>query len=87
MLAVLGYPDVVRAAERVPEVLAAGPIGLEGMDRFLVDNEFTRRSYRETLALLPPGDAWLLVEFGGESREEALERARRLMVRDRRRSW
>ena len=76
VLAVLGYPDVVRAAESVPEVLAAEPIGLEGMDRFLVDNEFTRRSYRETLALLPPGDAWLLVEFGGESREEALERAR-----------
>jgi FAD/FMN-containing dehydrogenase/Fe-S oxidoreductase len=78
VLAVLGYPDVVRAAESVPEVLAAGPIGLEGMDRFLVDNEFTRRSYRETLALLPPGDAWLLVEFGGESLKEALERARRL---------
>ncbi|HTG31414.1 MAG TPA: FAD-linked oxidase C-terminal domain-containing protein [Thermoanaerobaculia bacterium] len=78
VLAVLGYPDVVRAAESVPEVLAAGPIGLEGMDRFLVDNEFTRRSYPETLALLPPGDAWLLVEFGGESREEALERARQL---------
>jgi FAD/FMN-containing dehydrogenase/Fe-S oxidoreductase len=78
VLAVLGYPDVVSAAESVPEVLAAGPIGLEGMDRFLVDNEFTRRSYRETLALLPPGNAWLLVEFGGESREEALERARRL---------
>jgi FAD/FMN-containing dehydrogenase/Fe-S oxidoreductase len=78
VLAVLGFPDVVSAAESVPEVLAAGPIGLEGMDRFLVDNEFTRRSYRETLALLPPGNAWLLVEFGGENREEALERARRL---------
>jgi FAD/FMN-containing dehydrogenase/Fe-S oxidoreductase len=82
VLAVLGYPDVVRAAESVPEVLAAGPIGLEGMDRFLVDNEFTRRSYPETLALLPPGNAWLLVEFGGENREEALERARRLMIRE-----
>jgi FAD/FMN-containing dehydrogenase/Fe-S oxidoreductase len=82
VLAVLGYPDVVSAAESVPEVLKAEPIGLEGMDRFLVDNEFTRRSYRETLALLPQGDAWLLAEFGGESREEALERARRLMVRE-----
>jgi FAD/FMN-containing dehydrogenase/Fe-S oxidoreductase len=78
VLVVLGYEDVVRAAESVPEVLAAEPIGLEGMDRFLVDNEFTRRSYRETLSLLPPGNAWLLVEFGGGSREEALERARRV---------
>lgn len=78
VLAVLGYEDVVRAAESVPEVLQAAPIGLEGMDRFLVDNDYARRSYRETLALLPPGNAWLLVEFGGETREEAVERARRL---------
>ncbi|HEY0558166.1 MAG TPA: FAD-binding and (Fe-S)-binding domain-containing protein [Thermoanaerobaculia bacterium] len=78
VLLVLGYPDVVRAAEAVPEVLAAGPIGLEGMDRFLVDNELTRRSYRETLAQLPPGDAWLMVEFGGETLGEAREKARSL---------
>ncbi len=55
VLVVLGYPDVIHAAEHVPEVLAAGPIGLEGMDRFLVDNEFTRRSYREALSRLPEG--------------------------------
>ncbi len=78
VLVVLGYEDVVRAAESVPEVLREGPIGLEGMDRFLVDNDYVRRSYRETLALLPPGNAWMMVEFGGETREEALERARRL---------
>jgi FAD/FMN-containing dehydrogenase/Fe-S oxidoreductase len=78
VLVVLGYEDVVRAAESVPEVLQAEPIGLEGMDRFLVDNDYVRRSYRDTLALLPPGNAWLLVEFGGETLEEARERARRL---------
>jgi FAD/FMN-containing dehydrogenase/Fe-S oxidoreductase len=78
VLVVLGYPDVIRAAEAVPGVLAAGPIGLEGMDRFLVDNEFTHRSYRETLSRLPPGNAWLMVEFGGATREEAAEQARRL---------
>ncbi len=78
VLLVLGYEDIIRAAEHVPEVLAAAPIGLEGMDRFLVDNDFTRRSYRETLSRLPPGNAWLLVEFGGDSPEEAAGRARRL---------
>jgi FAD/FMN-containing dehydrogenase/Fe-S oxidoreductase len=78
VLLVLGFADVVRAAEAVPEVLAAGPIGLEGMDRFLVDNELTRRSYRETLSSLPPGDAWLMVEFGGETLEEAVAQARPL---------
>jgi FAD/FMN-containing dehydrogenase/Fe-S oxidoreductase len=76
VLLVLGYPDVVRAAEAVPELLGAKPYGLEGMDRFLVDNELTRRSYRETLSRLPPGDAWLLVEFGGETLEEAVAQAR-----------
>jgi FAD/FMN-containing dehydrogenase/Fe-S oxidoreductase len=79
-LVVLGFADVVAAAERVPEVLAAGPIGLEGMDRFLVDNEFTRRSYPETLSRLPAGDAWLLVEIGAGSREEAEAQGRGLMA-------
>lgn len=78
VLVVLGYEDVVQAAEAVPEILKAQPLGLEGMDRFLVDNEFTRRSYREVLDLLPLGDAWLLVEIGGETRKEAEERARPL---------
>ncbi|HEY9420383.1 MAG TPA: FAD-binding oxidoreductase, partial [Thermoanaerobaculia bacterium] len=78
VLVVLGYEDVVQAAEAVPEILEAKPLGLEGMDRFLVDNEFTRRSYREVLDLLPLGDAWLLVEIGGETRVEAEERARSL---------
>jgi FAD/FMN-containing dehydrogenase/Fe-S oxidoreductase len=78
VLAVLGYPDVVLAAEAVPAILAAAPIGLEGMDRFLVDNDFTRRAYQAALDLLPPGNAWLLVEFGGTSRAEAAEQARQL---------
>jgi FAD/FMN-containing dehydrogenase/Fe-S oxidoreductase len=78
VLVLLGYPDVVRAAEAVPAVLAAAPIGLEGMDRFLIDNDFTRRAYREAIDLLPPGNAWLLVEFGGASRAEATEQARQL---------
>jgi FAD/FMN-containing dehydrogenase/Fe-S oxidoreductase len=79
VLLVLGCSDIVAAAERVPEVLAAGPIGLEGMDRFLVDNEFTHRLYGETISRLPPGEAWLMVEIGGDSREEAADRARGLM--------
>lgn len=78
VLVVLGYGDIVQAAEAVPEILKAEPLGLEGMDRFLVDNEFTRRSYPEVLEILPPGDAWLLVEIGGDTREEAEERARPL---------
>lgn len=81
VLLVLGYPDVFQAADHVLEVLEAGPAGLEGMDRSLVDSDFTRRSFGEVLARLPAGDAWLLAEFSGETREEAASRARSLIGR------
>jgi FAD/FMN-containing dehydrogenase/Fe-S oxidoreductase len=79
VLLVLGYPDVFHAADHVPEVMSSGPIGLEGMDRFLVDNEFTRRSHLQVLETLPAGDGWLLAEFGGATREEAAAQAWELM--------
>jgi FAD/FMN-containing dehydrogenase/Fe-S oxidoreductase len=66
-LLVLGYPDVFQAADHVLEVLEARPIGLEGMDRFLVENDFTRQSYRDVLSRLPAGNAWLLAEFADEA--------------------
>jgi FAD/FMN-containing dehydrogenase/Fe-S oxidoreductase len=79
VLLVLGYPDIFQAADHVLEVLGSKPIGLEGMDRFLVENDFTRRSHRAVLETLPAGDAWLLAEFGGATRDEAMARARLLM--------
>jgi FAD/FMN-containing dehydrogenase/Fe-S oxidoreductase len=81
VLLVLGFPDVLAAARAVPRVLDSVPEGLEGMDRFLVDNDFTRRAHRAVLDRLPAGNAWLLVEFGGESRAEAAARARDLVAR------
>jgi FAD/FMN-containing dehydrogenase/Fe-S oxidoreductase len=84
-LLVLGYPDVYAAAEHVPEVLDAGPIGLEGVDETLVDDMKAMRIHPEDVALLPPGRGWLLVEFGGAAREESHARARRLMETLRRR--
>jgi FAD/FMN-containing dehydrogenase/Fe-S oxidoreductase len=79
-LLVLGYPDVFAAADHVLEVLEAEPAGLEGMDRSLLDSDFTRRSYGEVLARLPAGDAWLLAELSGETREEAAAKARGLLA-------
>jgi FAD/FMN-containing dehydrogenase/Fe-S oxidoreductase len=78
VLLVLGYEDVFAAADHVMEILDAGPIGLEGMDRFLVENDFTRRTFRDVLSGLPPGGAWLLAEFDGEARETARGLAGRL---------
>jgi FAD/FMN-containing dehydrogenase/Fe-S oxidoreductase len=77
VLVVLGYEDVFAAADHVLEILDARPIGLEGMDRFLVENDFTRRAFRDVLAGLPPGGAWLMAEFDG-SDQDVREAARRL---------
>jgi FAD/FMN-containing dehydrogenase/Fe-S oxidoreductase len=79
VLLVVGYPDVFECADRVPEVMAHRPIGLEGIDDLLV--EFTRRKHLnpEGLALLPPGRGWLFVEFGASTSEEAESQARGLI--------
>ncbi|HYN21611.1 MAG TPA: FAD-linked oxidase C-terminal domain-containing protein, partial [Thermoanaerobaculia bacterium] len=79
-LLVLGYPDVYTAADHTPEILRFGPIGLEGFDDVLIDSQRRKGLLLEDLLLLPEGHGWLLVELGGESREEADERARTLMA-------
>jgi len=79
-LAVVAYPDISICGDRVPEVMSYGPIGLEGIDELLV--EFTRRKNLnpEGLALLPPGNGWLLAEFGGDTQKESDERAGRMVT-------
>jgi FAD/FMN-containing dehydrogenase/Fe-S oxidoreductase len=78
-LLVLGYPDVYHAADHVPEILELGPIGLEGVDDVLVDDMQILGMHTSELDLLPDGKGWLLVEFGGETVEEADDRARACM--------
>ncbi|HEX7127671.1 MAG TPA: FAD-linked oxidase C-terminal domain-containing protein, partial [Thermodesulfobacteriota bacterium] len=80
-LLVLGYPDVYAAGDRVPEVLEAGPIGLEGLDDRLVQDMVASGIHPEGVRLLPDGHGWLLVEFGGETKAESDGRARALMDR------
>lgn len=70
-LVVLGYPDVYTAADRIPDILAFRPIGLEGMDHRLTDDMRRKGLGAAGLRLLPEGRGWLLVEFGGETEEEA----------------
>jgi FAD/FMN-containing dehydrogenase/Fe-S oxidoreductase len=79
VLLVLAYADIFQCADRVPEIMAHGPIGLEGVDHLLV--EYTRRKglNSEGLTLLPEGGGWLLAEFGGATQAEAESQARKLM--------
>jgi FAD/FMN-containing dehydrogenase/Fe-S oxidoreductase len=78
-LLVLGYPDIYTAGDHVTEPLPFGPIGLEALDDTFIQDMKKKGMHPEHLDMMPPGKAWLLVEFGGKSKEEADARARRLM--------
>jgi FAD/FMN-containing dehydrogenase/Fe-S oxidoreductase len=78
-LLVLGYPDVFSAGDHVPELLAFKPIGLEGIDDRLIDDMKKARIHPEDIELLPEGKGWLLVEFGGDTKEDSDARAREAM--------
>jgi FAD/FMN-containing dehydrogenase/Fe-S oxidoreductase len=80
VLALLGYPDIYRAADEVMEVMGHQPIGLEGFDDRLIADMRKKGLHPEGRALLPEGGGWLLVEFGGASRDEAADKARALMA-------
>lgn len=78
-LLVLGYPDVYHAGDHVTQVGDFGPIGLEGIDDRLISYIRRKGERINELTFLPPGGGFLLVEFGGDSMEEADEKAHRLM--------
>jgi FAD/FMN-containing dehydrogenase/Fe-S oxidoreductase len=83
-LLVLAFPDIYRAADEVMAVLEANPIGLEAVDEVIVRNLRRKAKLRRELGLLPDGEAWLLVEFGASTREDAEGAARALQARMRR---
>jgi len=76
VLVVAGFADIYAAADAVPAVLAAGPIACEGLDQRIIGGLRERGLRLEDIALLPPGAAWLMVEFGADTEAEAIERAR-----------
>jgi FAD/FMN-containing dehydrogenase/Fe-S oxidoreductase len=78
VLVVRGFPDIFAAGDAVPEILAAGPIACEGLDDRIIGGLRERGLRLDDIALLPPGTGWLMVEFGGDTAEEALEKARRI---------
>jgi FAD/FMN-containing dehydrogenase/Fe-S oxidoreductase len=75
-LVVLGFADIGAAGDAVPRVLAAGPIACEGLDEAIIGGLRERRLRLDDIALLPPGKAWLMVEFGGDTEKEAIEKAK-----------
>jgi FAD/FMN-containing dehydrogenase/Fe-S oxidoreductase len=79
-LLLLGYPDVYRAGDHVPMIRKYKPIGLEGIDDVLINAMKIKRLHPRDLEILPPGKGWLLIEFGGNSKEESDAPAKKLMA-------
>jgi FAD/FMN-containing dehydrogenase/Fe-S oxidoreductase len=78
VLVVRGFPDIFAAGDAVPEVLRAGPIACEGLDERIIGGLRERGLRLDDIALLPPGEGWLMVEFGGDTLEEATAKAKRV---------
>jgi FAD/FMN-containing dehydrogenase/Fe-S oxidoreductase len=77
-LLVAGFADVFTAADHVPEALAHGPIGLEGIDAEFLDDLRAKSLHLDKLGEFPPGGGFLLVEFGADDPSAAHARAERL---------
>ena len=78
-LMIAGFEDAATAADNVPLVMEHRPLGLEGVDETLIDDMTLVGKHKRELSLLPDGRGWLLIETGGETREEADDRAREIM--------
>jgi len=79
VLLVIGWPDIYLCADHAPEIMAHGPIGLEGFDDIIVSASRRKGVNLEGLSLLPDGSGWLMVEFGASTAGEAEAQARHLM--------
>ncbi len=78
-LLVAGYADIYTACDRIPDLLKHKPIGLEGFDDNLIDDLKKKGLHPNEVALFPPGKGWLILEFGGQNKQEANEQVQHLM--------
>jgi FAD/FMN-containing dehydrogenase/Fe-S oxidoreductase len=78
-LVVLGYPDIAEAADLVPLVVRHDPLAVEGLDDTLISLEREEHLAGDALDKLPEGSGWLMIQFGGDSKEEVEAQARALI--------
>ncbi|MEU3414591.1 FAD-linked oxidase C-terminal domain-containing protein [Streptomyces sp. NPDC006658] len=79
-LLVLGYDDICAAADDVPRLLEHGdPTQLEALDGRMAQLMREEGAYLESLAVLPEGDSWLLVQYSGDSQEDVDAQAHALL--------
>ena len=70
-LVVLGYPDIPSSGDDVPWLMGFKPIGCEFTSRHVLDNIHAKGFDYGGEDRLPEGNAWVLLEFGGDTKAEA----------------
>lgn len=78
VMLILGFPDIYLAADAVPEYEPFKPIAIEGLDWNLVRGLQARNLCASEIAMLPRGNAWVVIEFGGDSAQDAIAQAQRM---------
>lgn len=78
-LLLIGFKDVFTAGDYVPTLREYDIIALEGLDEKLIKGMKALHIHPEDVQLLPEGKGWLMVEFGGDTEEEARKKARKVM--------
>ena len=79
ILLILGFPDIYLAGDAVPHILPFGPIATEGLDIEIIGGLKERGLRLEEIASLPPGNAWIMIEFGADSVPAAKAKAQALV--------
>lgn len=84
VMVAVGFEDVYDAGDAVAAFLPFDPTALEAIDHTLHENvEKAGGSRVQQLALLPTGRAWLVIELGAATREEAVVLADEVLTRAR----
>ncbi|SOE99021.1 FAD/FMN-containing dehydrogenase [Burkholderia sp. OK233] len=75
VIVVVGFTDIYTAADAVPHFMRYGPIAIEGLDRAIIRGLQARGLKKDEIALLPEGDAWVVLEFGADTQDDAVHQA------------
>ncbi|MEV7690784.1 FAD-binding and (Fe-S)-binding domain-containing protein [Streptomyces bungoensis] len=79
-LLVLGYDDICAAGDDVSRLLEhCSPSQLEALDGRMAQLMREEGAYLDSLAVLPEGDSWLMVQYSGDSQEDVDEQANALL--------
>jgi len=79
-LVVLGYPDIPASGDDVSWLLQFDVIAVEFFSREVLDHLHAKGFRFGGDRLLPPGDCWVMVEFGADSKQDADAKAEELFA-------